>query len=206
MAVALALLLSAIRLHLLPSASATAPPPDLFCPQSLLDAFRSPQSRNVQLSCHFDFDAEVSFIRLTSTGLPVHYYRKAATKQQHWDVDITIPGLGPRPHHTHFSLTGGRTLPLDVPIGFAVNGVPLYAAAEPLQMQEGRREERGQEQQHDGCLGFTSPETGAYFYRTAPPCLFGPDQESYNLGSLISAFTAPIAPIPSPIIAIMTGG
>ena len=153
--------------------------------------------------CLTDHDMGTSVLRLTSSGLPSHYYDPArgATKQL-WEHDFPL-----RPALT-FDPAGGVKLAPGQIVGFAKNGVP-YRLADPSDPAFTNA---------DGCLGMVDSGTASYYYATMPPCLArGPDRTGeqgkeqfhdrleFDATSMLDAFAADRAGFPSPIIGYALG-
>ncbi|GMH82064.1 hypothetical protein TL16_g09137 [Triparma laevis f. inornata] len=62
-----------------------------------------------------------------------------------------------------------NTLGINIPVGFAVNGVPFYSSltSNNVEYVQGK----GVKKAHDDCMGYYS-SNNEYYYATAPPCLF----------------------------------
>ena len=153
--------------------------------------------------CLTDHDRGTSVLRLTSSGLPSHYYDPArGATEQLWEHDFPL-----RPALT-FDPAGGIKLAPGQIVGFAKNGVP-YRLADPTDPAFTNA---------DGCLGMVDSQTTSYYYATVPPCLArGPDragehgkerfhdQHQFDVTSMLDAFSADRAGFPSPIIGYALG-
>ncbi|KAH8050282.1 hypothetical protein JL722_11488 [Aureococcus anophagefferens] len=102
-----------------------------------------------------DYDANAEFLEISSaTGLPLHRYDAS------FGAHPTTPSwrcrrpAAYRQRGFHF---GGADLPAAGPIGYAVDGVPIF----PYSTAPARTR-------------------GAYVYRIAPPCLYGDDRWAYG--------------------------
>ena len=126
-----------------------------------------------------DYDANAEFLEISSaTGLPLHRY-DASFGAHPYDAVVALPGdpAAYRQRGFHF---GGADLPAAGPIGYAVDGVPIFpyydgAGANAVEPPPG-----GAPADRDGCWGFRDPSSGAYVYRIAPPCLYGDDRGAYG--------------------------
>jgi hypothetical protein len=155
--------------------------------------------------CFVDYDLGTSVLRLTSNGLPGHWYDPAGgAAEQLWEQDFPL-----RPAVT-FRPSGGIAVQPGQLVGFATNGVP-YRLADPSNPAFTGA---------DGCLGLVDSQTRAYYYAVMPPCLVarGPerageqgkelfhDRHHFDLNSVLDAFAADRGGFPSPIIGYALDG
>ena len=127
-----------------------------------------------------DYDGGHEFLEVSSSGLPQHRH-EGNFESQELVLRINLQGESTayRDRGVHY---GGSSLAASGPIGVAVNGVPIfpYVDRDGIDLVKPPPEYRNRSATaHDGCLGFREPMTGAYIYRTAPPCLYGDERGAY---------------------------
>ncbi|KAH8097197.1 hypothetical protein JL720_79 [Aureococcus anophagefferens] len=143
-----------------------------------------------------DYDANAEFLEISSaTGLPLHRY-DASFGAHPYDAVVALPGdpAAYRQRGFHF---GGADLPAAGPIGYAVDGVPIFPYYDGDGANAVEPPPGGAPADRDGCWGFRDPSSGAYVYRIAPPCLYGDDRGTYG---------RPAARAPRPGAAVAPGG
>ncbi|KAH8053974.1 hypothetical protein JL722_9135 [Aureococcus anophagefferens] len=126
-----------------------------------------------------DYDANAEFLEISSaTGLPLHRY-DASFGAHPYDAVVALPGdpAAYRQRGFHF---GGADLPAAGPIGYAVDGVPIFPYYDGDGANAVEPPPGGAPADRDGCWGFRDPSSGAYVYRIAPPCLYGDDRWTYG--------------------------
>jgi hypothetical protein len=111
-----------------------------------------------------------------STGMPDHSTEMDGSSQTPSEAALAykIKVAKPLPSLTsqvfRQNPSNGKTLGLNTPIGFAVNGVPFYSSltSDNAEFVQGVL---GEKKGHDDCMGYFNAQ-GEYYYATAPPCLF----------------------------------
>lgn len=94
-------------------------------------------------------------------------------------------------------------MPVDQPIGFAINGVPFFSAlsAGGADLVSPPPDAGGGD--FDPCMGTLTP-AGAYGYRTMPPCAFGLNSRRFDMifdrDNMLGAYSPLVLGAPSPII------
>ena len=161
----------------------------------------------ISSECFVDYDQGTSILRMTSNGLPNHYYDPArGAKEQVYQYDFPL-----RPEIVFRSAGGVQIDPISRLVGFATNGVPFRLPSNP---------DAKVFDAADGCLGLVDDTNGAYYYATMPPCIAarGPerareqgkelyhDRISFDLNSVLDAFASDRAGFPSPIIGYALDG
>mmetsp|Transcript_4786 Transcript_4786/g.9600 ORF Transcript_4786/g.9600 Transcript_4786/m.9600 type:complete len:915 (-) Transcript_4786:28-2772(-) len=107
----------------------------------------------------------------SSAGVPDHPTTFTVSPASH---SYKIPVKKPIPREVLFqdiydvSTLGGA----NVPIGFALNGVPFFSAlsADNVDVVQGRPGSGSEAKPHDTCMGYV--DGGQYNYKTLPPCLY----------------------------------
>jgi hypothetical protein len=149
------------------------------CPASInsvLSDFRY-DTNNFIFECKTNIDvspAEMNPYQLfaSSAGVPDH--STTFTVPSGTEHSNKIPILKPMSREILFqdiydvSTLGG----INVPIGFALNGVPFFSAlsSDNVDVVQGRPDSGSQPKPHDTCMGYM--DGGQYNYKTLPPCLF----------------------------------
>ena len=147
---------------------------------------------SVSVECYLDYDLSEGlpngelheFMVVRSNGLPDHWRPSDSTAvAQGWESTIPL-GAVPRVWPA-----GGDPLASGL-IGYAINGVPFFSSAAPLAELPADAA-----LQPDRCMGFVDPASGAYYYRTMPPCLFGgSNRAAYDQHSMVEGFAPAVVP------------
>jgi hypothetical protein len=203
-------------------------------------------------------------IILESSGLPDHaidlsFFQQGGGEDTRQRRRLSAGGGGVAPHHWKAELPlnpkvdwskpfqdewAVGTLPVDSPIGFAINGVPFFSPlsadgidlvhpppgynlrpgaagfigtetstvfgsdGSPLSLTNPEPLPRGLAM--DPCMGSLSPDTGAYNYRTMPPCLFGLNAKRFDMAfdrlNVLHAYSPLTLGRPSPLIGFALDG